>query len=611
MIRHVLQSLKSCWGELVLTSILFRIVAFVLLAPCVSLVFRLFLAVSGRTVLADADIARFLLHPIGWMTLIVVGGASVALLSLEQAALMTISLAASHGRRLSARASLRYVAGKALGVLRIATEMVGRAVLLAAPFLAIGGVIYLALLTDHDINFYLSRKPPRFWLACVLIGSLLLSLAFLLVRYVVSWAVAMQLYLFEDVPSRLCLSISGDRVRGHRGTIARWVVVWLLSLALINSVATWLIVRIGQWSISDSVASLWSLVVSVGVVLMLWGAVHFALNLLAAASFAVMQSHVYDRFGRVTGFRQPAIPDARTVSTFRWTRGRIVSGLVVAVGVAALVGITALHTIKLEDTVAITAHRGASGRAPENTLASIRAAIEDQTDWVEIDVQESKDGVVVVAHDSDLKKVSGNDTKIWEATAAELRRIDIGSYFGTEFKDERVPTLAEVLEVCRGKVRVNIELKYYGHDQDLERKVIELVEESGMVDDVVIMSLEPAGIRKVRQLRPDWTVGLLTAVAVGDLTRSDADFLAVNAKLATRGFIRSAHASGKDVSVWTINDRIAMSLMISRGADNLITDHPALARTVLAERADMSPLERILVELAFVLGAVPTETAEQ
>ena len=276
-----------------------------------------------------------------------------------------------------------------------------------------------------------------------------------------------------------------------------------------------------------------------------------------------------------------------------------------AVVIAALVGVAALHSIQLEDHVVITAHRGASGRAPENTLASISAAIEDRADWVEIDVQETKDGIVVVAHDSDLKKVSGNGIKIWEATADELRSVDIGSYFGPNFKNERVPTLAEVLHVCKGKARVNIELKYYGHDQDLERKVIELVEKSAMVDDIVIMSLEASRIQKVKRLRPDWTVGLLTAVAIGDLTRAKADFLAVNSKLATREFIRSAHQKGKKVSVWTVNDKLAMSVMISRGADNLITDHPDIARQVIAERAELSPVERILLELAFLFGTLP------
>jgi glycerophosphoryl diester phosphodiesterase len=156
---------------------------------------------------------------------------------------------------------------------------------------------------------------------------------------------------------------------------------------------------------------------------------------------------------------------------------------------------------------------------------------------------------------------------------------------------------------CR--VRLNIELKYYGHDDRLEQHVVELVDKHQMQSDVVIMSLEYDGIQEMRSIRPDWKIGLLSAVAVGDLTKLDADFLAVNLGLASRAFVRSAHRSGKEVYVWTVNDPITMSAMMGRGVDSIITDEPALARSVRQQRAGMSPVERLLVELAVLFGVTP------
>jgi glycerophosphoryl diester phosphodiesterase len=308
--------------------------------------------------------------------------------------------------------------------------------------------------------------------------------------------------------------------------------------------------------------------------------------------------------------RLPEPVGPATAALLRLSRGRIASAACIALVLATLVGAGALHSIDLEDRVQITAHRGGAAHSPENTLAAIRRAIDDGTDWVEIDVQESKDGVVVVAHDSDLKKVAGSGVKIWEATADELRSLDIGSYFDKSFQDERVPTLAEVLQLCKGKSRVNIELKYYGHDQELEQRVVELVEEHQMQSDIVVMSLEARGIEKLKKLRPDWTAGQLIAVTAGDPTRAPADFLAVKTSLATRDFVESAHGREKPVYVWTVNDAATMSAMMGRGVDNIITDDPALARQVLAERAAMSPLERILIEVSLLLGAAPPETAD-
>lgn len=170
-----------------------------------------------------------------------------------------------------------------------------------------------------------------------------------------------------------------------------------------------------------------------------------------------------------------------------------------------------------------------------------------------------------------------------------------------------MPNLEEVLEIARGKVRVDIELKYYGHDEQLEERVVSIVEDTDMVPEVVIMSLSQAAIREVRTLRPSWTIGLLTATALGDLTRVDADFLAVYTGMATSRFVRAAHRVGKDVYVWTVNDPVHMSRMIGRGVDGIITDEPALAKRVLAERAELSSLERLLLEAALWLGAAPPE----
>jgi len=204
-------------------------------------------------------------------------------------------------------------------------------------------------------------------------------------------------------------------------------------------------------------------------------------------------------------------------------------------------------------------------------------------------------------------KIAGVATKIWDASYEEIRDIDIGGWFDPDFDDQRIPLLEDVLSRCKGKARVDIELKYYGHDQRLEERVVEIVERTEMVSEVVIMSLAQDGIRKVRELRPNWTVGLLMAKVIGNPARIDADFLAVHTGLATARFVRRAHAAGKDVFVWTVNDPITMSRMISRGVDGVITDEPARLNRVLEQRAELSSVERLLLETALWMGVVPND----
>jgi glycerophosphoryl diester phosphodiesterase len=204
-------------------------------------------------------------------------------------------------------------------------------------------------------------------------------------------------------------------------------------------------------------------------------------------------------------------------------------------------------------------------------------------------------------------KIGGNPLRVWNGDFATIREIDVGTWFDPAFAAERVPTLGEVLEAVRGKARLVIELKYYGHDQQLEQRVIDVVEAHDMAQEVALMSLSLPGIQKARALRPGWHSGLLAATAVGDLSRLDMDFLAVNAGMANRRFIERAHQRGRRVFVWTINDPASMSYWMSRGVDGIITDEPAMARRVLEERAEMGPAERLLINAAMLFGKpVPT-----
>jgi glycerophosphoryl diester phosphodiesterase len=253
----------------------------------------------------------------------------------------------------------------------------------------------------------------------------------------------------------------------------------------------------------------------------------------------------------------------------------------------------------------VIAHRGAAAFAPENTLSSVERAIQDGADWVEIDVQETADGEVVLLHDSDFMKLAGSPLKIWDGSFAEVRKLDIGSWFSPEFQGEAVATLEEVLLRAKGRAKVVIELKYYGHGERLEERVADIVDRTGMQDQISVMSLERNIVERMGALRPGYRKGLLAATAVGNLAQLEVDFLALSLNLATPSLIRQAHARGRDVYVWTVNDELTMAQRILQGVDGLITDDPARARSVVEAESRLTSVERLLLGAAFWLGIEP------
>jgi glycerophosphoryl diester phosphodiesterase len=335
-----------------------------------------------------------------------------------------------------------------------------------------------------------------------------------------------------------------------------------------------------------------------------------AVGVFNSSMFSLLVTHLYLRVGRthlpVGILEKYAFDGPRRLSP------RLVGGIVVVALLAAFgVGLFAFLANRNQTPALIIAHRGSSAIAPENTLASFRLAAEQHTDFIELDVQESADGQVLVVHDSDLMKMGGNSTKIWDGSAANLRSVDIGSSKDPRYSAERVPTLAEALEACKGRCRVIVELKSYGHDQKLEERVAAVVEQAGMENDCIFMSLDRDMVRKMKALRPSWRVGQLVAKAIGDLTELKADFLAVEVRMASRSFVKSAHDAGQDVYVWTVNDPAWMFVALSRGVDGLITDKPDLARRVIERRAQMSEPQRFLASLLIRFGATTDSLAAE
>jgi glycerophosphoryl diester phosphodiesterase len=385
---------------------------------------------------------------------------------------------------------------------------------------------------------------------------------------------------------------------------------WAAIVFLLGTLVLGLVQGLGSQLVPLFYDSLALLVIVLGAVVALWSLANLLVTAFGAATFALAIVELADAL--VPGFSAATAPRAFAVPEKRPPRFTLPGLAILLIGgtvIAGLVGVWLVNGIVVGDNVTIVAHRGAAGKAPENTMTAVRQAIEDGADWVEIDVQETADGEVVVIHDSDFMKLAGVDLKVWSGTLEEVSDIDVGSWFDPAFSEERVPTLADVLKAARGRSRVVIELKYYGHDEQLEQRVVDIVEELDMVSEVAVMSLKYAGIQKVRTLRPSWTIGLLSATAVGDLTRMDADFLAVNMGMAKPGFVRRAREAGKKLFVWTVNDVVSMSRMMSIGVDGIITDEPEMARRVLEEREDMGPAERLIVHAAILFGRpVPPRT---
>lgn len=579
-----------------LIQIVLRLGAYAVIAPVLAGLINLGVSLSSQAALTDQDIAMFILTPVGFVATVVVLGALI-MVEIAGFALMAAVLRAHDPSRLrSVRMALHAVGRRIHAVLIFSVLFVLRVLLLAAPFVVAGLLVARRYLTEFDINYYLTFHPPEFIMAVAIIGVIVLVMALVLLRVLSGWALALHLVIFADVSPSAAFGQSAERMQGQRGKLQVQLLIWLALRVLLIG---------GLGLVAGAVLNLVPLTPGQGLklallVTLIVVAVWMVAGLVASAVALGALARVLDGFfeGGKPLVPVPAVAPASLRR--RLATGAVIGLALVGFGVWSTIGL--LDQVKTEDHVVIIAHRGAAGSRPENTLASFEKAIEDQTDWIELDVQESIDGDIIVVHDSDFMKLAQVDLKVWDADLETLAGIDIGGWFDPAYSDQRVPLLRDVLVMAKGRVKVLIELKYYGHDEDLEARVAAIVDDLDMADQIAVMSLKYPAVQKMQALRPDWRTGVLAATAVGDLAGLDADFIAVNTTMAGPRLVDKISAAGKDLYVWTVNDPLEMSQMISMGVDGLITDEPALVRQVLAVRARLNTAERLILWLSQELG---------
>jgi glycerophosphoryl diester phosphodiesterase len=227
------------------------------------------------------------------------------------------------------------------------------------------------------------------------------------------------------------------------------------------------------------------------------------------------------------------------------------------------------------------AHRGWSGKAPENTMAAIHLALaEPAIQAMEVDVQLTKDGVPVLIHDFTLERTTNGSGLVKDHTFEELRTLDAGSWFHSDYAGEPIPTLEEALQTVKGKCTLNIELKTAGDlYPGIAEKVVQLVEQYDMKREVYITSFDHEVIKQVRELDPSLKTGLIIygkpVLLREQLRETGASILSMAYPYLTAEFVRTAIDEGITVIAWTVDVPEHIRLLMQWHPDiQICTNHP-------------------------------------
>ena len=234
----------------------------------------------------------------------------------------------------------------------------------------------------------------------------------------------------------------------------------------------------------------------------------------------------------------------------------------------------------------VIAHRGASSYPPENTLAAFDLAIEMGVRHVELDVELTRDGHVVVIHDDTVDRTTSGSGLVTDHTLAALRELDAGSWFGPRFAGARIPTFDEVLTRYKGRVHLHTEIK--GRSTDLSHRTADLVRQHDMADQVTVTSFQRSRLEEIRAYAPEfrtgWLVPEVNDVAIAQARDLGLEQMCPRASALTSELVSRVHAAGFVARAWGVATEALMRHVVEAGADGMTVNFPDTLMAYLSTR---------------------------
>ena len=594
------ETLRDKIGPILCFELIHRTLVFLVFAPVSVFALQKLVDIWGKPSIGNFEIAAFLISWPGIATMILVGALFLAQWYFESAGLILI-IRPAQGRNtvveIIRHISLQWVRLFRLGIIQM-TAIVAR--LFPSAFLTI--LILKTIWKDHDINALVILRPAVFWLG-VAIGSVLVGISlYFIIRLFLRWFLALPALLLDEpkISPSEALNRSVQRTSKNRSKIATVLICMIIVETLFAAIVLETLRISADWFLDKAGTSLLFALPATVLVLSIHAIILSLLSIIVSVGFTCVILYLDSEFsGRVASTESyESQVQVRGFSQFREiARYPIFSGLIALTLVVTTGCIIMINNLDLNDNLEIIAHRAGGALAPENTVAAVKNAVAIGADWAEIDVQLTSDNKIVVAHDTDLRRLGGLNQTIGESTLEKVQSVDVGIRFNETFKGEKIPTLEEFLDAGKGKIHVLIELKPHNAKDGLllAAAVVDLLQRRNEIHWHRICSQSYEAIEEAKRLAPDSTIGFIGAQALGRMDALNVDFLMIDQKVATRDMINRCKASKKKVLAWTVDDPEMVLPLLDRGVDGIITDNPPIIAARLNEIRGLNSVQRLIL----------------
>lgn len=595
-----MRRLTAHWKPLILFEILWKLVTLLVIAPACAGLIQLAIHLAKLKYLTTSNLLQFLRSP--WTILLL----AVLLLLAALYTLFEIAAVCTCFRQ-SRFQKVRTTLGR---MVRSGLQSVLHFFRGGGPFLVLHLLVLIPLMQfsatsgiftamgiPDFLAYYMTKKE---FLLPIYVAAIILC-CLLSVR----WVFSSVLFTQNQCSYRSARATSVQLVRGRFWQTFFSVLVWnccyfaalLVFLCLITVVVLMVIRATGS---NDLIMSQAMRILKLLIQIVLWSFSFFATPICMAHLTALLEKRCVQMPEVV--LPEP-VPLSRSAKPFRRSTAVLTAccftvaalGLNISYVYSVFTG-KANFRLALFQNPTVMAHRGLSADAPENTLYAFSDAISVGADFIELDVQQTRDGVLVVMHDSNLKRTTGVNKDIWDVDYADIQNLDAGSWFDPAYANARIPTLEETLQFVDKRAKLNIEIKPTKHGSDtLEQDVAELITRYQYTDACYVTSFSYGSLKKVKEANPEIRTGYLMSVAYGQFySLKYADAFSLNKVFVTSQVVNAAHQQGKQIFAWTVNGMSEVRSLCNLHVDSIITDDPVMVQNVISRDSTGETLRSVL-----------------
>lgn len=595
-----MRRLTAHWKPLILFEILWKLVTLLVIAPACAGLIQLAIHLAKLKYLTTSNLLQFLRSP--WtILLLAVLLLLAALYTLFEIAAVCTCFRQSRFQKVCTTLGRMVRSGlqSVLHFFRGGGPFLVLHLLVLIPLMQFSATsgIFTAMGIPDFLAYYMTKKE---FLLPIYVAAIILC-CLLSVR----WVFSSVLFTQNQCSYRSARATSVQLVRGRFWQTFFSVLVWnccyfaalLVFLCMITVVVLMVIRATGS---DDLIMSQAMRILKLLIQIVLWSFSFFATPICMAHLTALLEKRCVQMPEVV--LPEP-VPLSRSAKPFRRSTAVLTAccftvaalGLNLSYVYSVFTG-KANFRLALFQNPTVMAHRGLSADAPENTLYAFSDAISVGVDFIELDVQQTRDGVLVVMHDSNLKRTTGVNKDIWDVDYADIQNLDAGSWFDPAYANARIPTLEETLQFVDKRAKLNIEIKPTKHGSDtLEQDVAELITRYQYTDACYVTSFSYGSLKKVKEANPEIRTGYLMSVAYGQFySLKYADAFSLNKVFVTSQVVNAAHQQGKQIFAWTVNSMSEVRSLCNLHVDSIITDDPVMVQNVISRDSTGETLRSVL-----------------